>query len=278
LKTKFFLWRKTVKKTLFFVIVMGVLFVGTLAAHEFYVIPDEAKEYKAGDTVKINALSTHYFTVGEELEPVEVNEVLVYKNGRRAGGELPLEKNADRVWYETSYRLTDDTPTVIAGNRKGGFYCLFTDGGYADGRRSDVAAATPDKTISKARYFAKYSKLFLNPSAADTSFSTPLGHDLEIIPLTNPAKLKKGAKAKFKVLYKGYPLANTEVGATWDYYNYKKSDTYAHREKTDGNGEVSFKLDSKGLWIVRASDTRRSSYPDTDEDNIAAIVVFNVAK
>ena len=275
-KTNFFLKEKTVKKTLVFAIIAGVLFAGTLEAHEFYVIPDEAKDYKAGDTVKINALSTHYFTVGEELEPVEVNEVLVYKNGRKVGGELPLEKNTDRVWYETSYRLADNTPTVIAGNRKGGFYCLFTDGGYADGTRAEVAAAVPDRTISTARYFAKYSKLFLNPSANDTTFSTPLGHDLEIIPLTNPAKLKKGSRAKFQVLYKGQPLANTEVGATWDYYNYKKPDTYAHKEKTDAKGEVSFKLDSKGLWIVRASDTRRSAYPDTDEDNIAAIVVFNV--
>jgi uncharacterized GH25 family protein len=99
---------------------------------------------------------------------------------------------------------------------------------------------------------------------------------LEIIPLTNPAKLKKGAKAKFQVLYKGQPLANTEVAATWDYYNYKTPDTYAHKEKTDAKGEVTFKLNSKGLWIVRASDTRRSVYPDTDEDNISAIVVFNV--
>ncbi|MDR2098260.1 MAG: DUF4198 domain-containing protein [Spirochaetaceae bacterium] len=264
------------KKTLVFTVIIGVLFAFSLPAHEFFVIPDEVKDYKAGDTVKINALSTHYFTVGEELEPVEVNEVFVYKNGIKSGGELPLEKNVDRVWYETSYRLTDDTPTVIAGNRKGNFYCLFTDGGYADGKRSEVAAASPDKTISKARYFAKYSKLYLNPNAKDESFSTPLGHDLEIIPLTNPAKLKKGSKAKFKVLYKGQPLANTEVGATWDYYDYKTANAYAHTEKTDADGEVTFKLDSKGLWIIRASDTRRSAYPDTDEDNISAITVFSV--
>ncbi|MDR3356163.1 MAG: DUF4198 domain-containing protein [Spirochaetaceae bacterium] len=264
------------KKTLFFGIIAGVLFGGALSAHEFFVIPDEVKDYKAGDTVKINALSTHYFTVGEEIEPVEVNEVLVYKNGRKSGGELPLTKNADRVWYETSYRLPDDTPTVIVGNRKGGFYCIFTDGGYADGKRSEVAAASPDKTVSTARYFAKYSKLYLNPNAKDESFSTPLGHELEIIPLVNPAKLKKGSRAKFKVLYKGEPLANAEVGATWDYYNYKTENAYAHVDKTDDKGEVSFKLDSKGLWIIRASDTRPSAYPDTDEDNISAITVFSV--
>jgi uncharacterized GH25 family protein len=259
-------------------IIVCALSAGALQAHEFFVIPEEVKDYQSGDTVKIAALSTHYFTVGEELEPVEVNEVLVYKNGQRVGGALPLEQNAERVWYETTYTLTDNTPTVIVGNRKGGYYCLFTDGGYADGTRAEVSAATPGRTVATARYFAKYSKLFLNPSAADTSFSLPLGHDLEIIPLTNPAKIKKGvfSRAKFRVLYKGQPLAGAEVGATYDYYDYKTADTYAQKEKTDKNGEVSFKIDHDGLWLIRVSDTRPSAHPQTDEDNIAAIVVFNV--
>ncbi|MDR0409700.1 MAG: DUF4198 domain-containing protein [Spirochaetaceae bacterium] len=269
---------KKICKNLFFASAVCVLAALPIAAHEFYVIPDEVKDYKAGDTVKINALSTHYFTVGEELEPVEVNEVLVYKNGKRAGAELPLTENADRLWYETSHTLSDDVPVIIAGNRKGGFYCRFTDGGYADGTKAEVSASMPDKTIALTRYFAKYSKFYLNPTPSDTSFSTPLGHDIEIIPVTNPAKIKKGlfSKARFRLLYKGQPLAGAEVSATYDYYNYKTPDTYAQYGKTDANGEVSFKIDNSGIWIIRASDTRPSSHADTDEDNISAIVVFCV--
>jgi uncharacterized GH25 family protein len=248
-----------------------------LFAHEFFVIPGEVKEYKAGDTATINALSTHYFMVGEELESVEVNEVYAVKNGAKGPG-LPLEKNTDRVWYETTYNLSDNTPVIIAGNRKGGFYCLFTDGGYADGNKAEAQAANPGKTVATARYFAKYSKLYLNPSATDTSFSAPLGHELEIIPLDNPAKIKSGvfSKAKFRVLYKGQPLANAEIAATYDYYDYKTANAYAQTEKTNAKGEVSFKINHSGLWLVRISDTRSSAYPDTDEDNLAAIAVFTV--
>ncbi|GHV73020.1 nickel transporter [Spirochaetia bacterium] len=265
------------KKSLFLTVVACAIVSSAISAHEFFVIPDVAKDYKAGDTVQIDALSTHYFTVGEELEPAEVNEVYAVKNGAK-GAPLPLEKNPDRVWYQTNYRLTDDTPTIIVGNRKGGFYCLFTDGDYADGTRAEVVAANTGKTIATARYFAKYSKYYLNPNAGDTSFSTPLGHDLEIIPLDNPAKIKKGifSKAKFRVLYKGQPLANAEISATYDYYDYKTANAYAQTGKTDAKGEVTFKIDNSGLWIVRISDTRPSAYPDTEEDNIAAIVVFNV--
>ncbi|MDR0538999.1 MAG: hypothetical protein LBG74_00630, partial [Spirochaetaceae bacterium] len=67
------------------------------AAHEFFVIPNEVKEYKAGDTVQINALSTHYFFAGEELEPVEVNEVYAVKAGKKEPA-LKLEKNEKQMW------------------------------------------------------------------------------------------------------------------------------------------------------------------------------------
>ncbi|MDR0563022.1 MAG: DUF4198 domain-containing protein [Spirochaetaceae bacterium] len=262
-------------KRVFFVCAVFALTSSVLSAHEFFVIPNEVKDYKSGDTVQINALSTHYFTVGEELEPVTVNEVYPVKNGVK-GPALPLRQNADRLWYETTYRLSDDVPTIIVGNRKGGFYCLFTDGSYADGAKKEVQAANKGKTVAKARYFAKYSKYYLNPSASDTTFNTPLGQDLEIIPLDNPAGIKRGSKARFRVLYKGQPLANAEIAATYDYYNYKTANAYAQTSKTDGKGEATFSITNSGIWIVRVSDTRRSAYPDTDEDNNAAIVAFAV--
>jgi uncharacterized GH25 family protein len=264
------------KKILFFALAAFLACAGQAAAHEFFVIPDEVKDYRAGDTVQLNALSTHYFTVGEELEPVEVNEVYAVKNGERTGAALPLEKNADRVWYQTTYRLGDNIPVIIEGNRKGGFYCLFTDGTYADGPRAAAAAANPGKTIAVARYFAKYSKYYLNPAAADTSYRTPLGHDLEIIPQDNPAGIRKGSTVKFSVLYRGQPLANADVQATYDYYNYKTANAYAQTGKTSARGEVSFKINQSGVWIIRVSDTRKSARPGVDEDNLAAIVVFTV--
>jgi uncharacterized GH25 family protein len=265
------------QRNTFLAAVLCAVLGGAVSAHEFFVIPQEVKDYKAGDTVQINALSTHYFTVGEELEPAEVNEVYAVKNGAK-GSPLPLEKNVDRVWYDTSYRLTDDVPTIIVGNRKGGFYCLFTDSSYADGGRAEAALTHPDKTIATARYFAKYSKFYLNPSDRDSSFNIPLGHDLEIIPLDNPAKIKSGwlSKARFRVLYKGQPLSNAEIAATWDYYDYKTANAYAQTVKTDAKGEAVFKITDPGLWLVRVSDTRKSAQPDIDEENNAAIVVFSV--
>jgi uncharacterized GH25 family protein len=252
------------------------LFGGAAAAHEFFVMPHEAKGYKAGDTVQLDVLSTHYFTVGEELEePSAVNEVYILRNGQKSA-LLPLEKNADKVWYQAAYTLPDDAPAVAVGRRVGGFYCLFTDGSYAEGTKAEAAAAQPGKTLAKARFFEKFSKNYLNPDPYDAGFSAPLGHTLEILPLDNPAKIKLGSKPRFRVLFKGQPLARADVSATYDYYDYKTADAYAQTGKTDAKGDVSFKIDHRGLWLIRASDTRKSAHPDTDEDNNAAIVVFTV--
>jgi uncharacterized GH25 family protein len=78
------------------------------------------------------------------------------------------------------------------------------------------------------------------------------------------------------VLYRGQPLANAEVSATWDYYNYRTANAYAQTARTDARGEVTLRISSNGLWLVRVSDTRPSAQPGCDEDNIAAIVVFAV--
>ncbi|MDR2393374.1 MAG: DUF4198 domain-containing protein [Treponema sp.] len=252
-----------------------LLLAAYLPAHEFFIMPQEVKDYRAGDTVQINALSTHYFTVGEELEPVEVNEVYAVKNGSK-GSNLPLKANPDKLWYETTYKLADNTPVILVGNRKGNFYCLFTNGDYADGTRAAVAAANPGKTIATARYFAKYSKYYLNPDSRDTTFNKPLGHPIEIIPIENPASYRKGFRPKFRVLFNGQPLANAEIAATYDYYNYKTANAYAQTQKTDAKGEVQFNITDPGIWLVRISDTRKSQYPDTDEDNNNAILVFTV--
>ena len=258
------------------VVAVCLFVINMVQAHETYVMPVENKEYKAGDTVTLAHMSTHYFTVGEELEPVEVNVMTIVKNGSR-GNPLRLTANNDRLWYEATYTLTDNTPVIVEGNRLGGFYGLFTDGGYADGTRAQVTAANPGKTIATMRYFAKYSKFYLNPAANDRTFSTPLGHELEIIPLDNPAGIKRGSSPRFRVLYKGQPLPNAEISATYDYYDYKTVDNYAKKGmKTDSKGEVTVKIDNSGLWYVRVRDSRRSAHPNTDEDVLSAIVGFTV--
>ncbi|MDR1319159.1 MAG: DUF4198 domain-containing protein, partial [Treponema sp.] len=187
----------------------------------------------------------------------------------------------DRIWYEGNYRLVDDTPVVAVFRSIGGFYSILTDGSYADGNRSQALAANPGKTVQITRYFTKWGKLYLNPNRSDRTFSQPLGLDFEIVPLNNPADMRRNSRMTLRVLYKGQPWVNGEVKATWDYYDYHSMDVWAHTGTTNANGEVTFRLDHINmqkpiLWIFQAGDMRRSSQADVDEDNLKATLVFAV--
>ena len=268
-------------KKIFCPLCMSLVFAGFAFAHETFIIPgDSSKEYKAGDTATLVGISSHYFAVGEEIEPPQTVEMYVYKNGAR-GANIPLEANKDRVWYEGNYRLTDDTPVIAVFRSIGGFYSILTDGSYTDGTRSQALAANPGKTVQTTRFFSKWGKLYLNPNKNDKTFDRPLGLDFEIIPLNNPAGMKRNSRMTVRVLYKGQPWPNGEVKASWDYYDYHTMDAWAQTGKTGANGEVTFKLNHINmgkpvLWIFQAGDMRNSPQADVDEENLKATLVFAV--
>jgi uncharacterized GH25 family protein len=113
----------------------------------------------------------------------------------------------------------------------------------------------------------------------DASFSAPLGYDLEIVPLDNPARLKKGSRAKFRVLYKGQPLAGAQVWATYDYYDYKTLNAHEQELATDSKGEVTFKISNPGVWVIGLRDTRKSTLQGVPlTENNDSIVVLTVSK
>jgi uncharacterized GH25 family protein len=234
------------------------------------------KAWKSGDQVPLYVLSTHYFTVGEELEGLQYNKVWVRQGGRRA--ELALKENPDRLWYETECTLQGDGPVIVEGNRVGEYITRFTDGTSFAGTPAEAKRANPNKTIARASFLEKFSKTYVNPSPRDTAFSAPLGYTLEIVPLDNPAAFKPGANARFRVLYKGQPLQGAEVFAVYDYYDYKTMNAYEQKGNTDRNGEISFKISSPGIWILRVRDSRNSAVPEVSVENVDSIIVFTVPR
>ncbi|MDR0407302.1 MAG: DUF4198 domain-containing protein [Campylobacteraceae bacterium] len=260
------------KKMVLALIVFITFGFSSLFAHEFFVVPRDVKDYKAGDEVKIDVLSTHYFIKGEEIEePSTLNSVYVLQNGKKT--PLVLTANRDRLLYETSWKPENDHPALVVGERIGGYYCYTTEG-YMDGTKKEVSAS--GATVSKCLYFNKLSKTYLNSKTNDESFKKPLGQILEIVPLTNPVDITVGKSGKFQVLYDGKPFANADIFSTYDTFDPKSENAYAKKSKTDKDGIVNFDFDHKGLWLVRVNYHKPSKIADVDEDDISAIMVFNV--
>jgi uncharacterized GH25 family protein len=254
-------------------ILMCVLVSALLSAHEFFVKPAVNRVYRSGDTVNLELYSTHYFFVGEELEePPSINEVYVLQSGKWT--PVPLRANQSKIIYEGSYRLVDNTPAVVVANRKRIFYSTTTKGGQ-EGSKSEVTAK--GFTVTATSWNEKWSKTYINPDPSDQTYQIPIGHNLEIVPITNPANIRRGQAASFKILYKGQPLPNTAVSASYDTFNPKEENAYALNTTTDRSGQFSITPTANGVWFVRVNVTQNvAGSTEYTSESLSAIVVFTV--
>lgn len=76
----------------------------------------------------------------------------------------------------------------------------------------------------------------------DLDLSIPLGHKIEIIPESNPQKLRTGDILTVRVLYEGQPLSF----ATISYGNSQ----YPYTNQTDEHGRAKIKLWRQGRWFI----------------------------
>ncbi|NLI82403.1 MAG: DUF4198 domain-containing protein [Deltaproteobacteria bacterium] len=155
----------------------------------------------------------------------------------------------------------------------------------------------------KCTAFHICAKTLIIAGGGDRNLSGAVNQPLEVIPLENPAKLKKGDAFRVKVLYDGKPLPNFPVKAVYAGYEEppplpsredtpagnpegKMSSDAAHKgamtrypveATTDDNGETSLKLDRNGHWMINLS--HRLPYPDPqtcDEKMVNAAFTFQV--
>lgn len=124
----------------------------------------------------------------------------------------------------------------------------------------------------------KYAKaIFTVGKAGGDAYSKPLGQEIEIIPLKDPATLKTGDVLPVKVLKEGQP-ARTYVYGTHDTFSQEK-DTFCYTTRTDKQGIAKIKLIHNGTWVLIAK--MEESFADSavcDVQRWAATLTFYVDK
>jgi uncharacterized GH25 family protein len=230
-------------------------------AHEILLVPSTADGKL---TVAIE--STHVFVKAEELEDAATMEAtLVTPAGRAAMpiapiGALTLAATADApatAGYAVVHRL--------------GLVYSNTPDGFKPGTRAE----NPDAIFTNR--YEKFSKALVG--ASDASFATtPLGHVLELVPLTNPADLKAGDELQVQVLYNGQPIA-AEVTATFAGFS-ETPMTFAYATETGDEygqpGIASIKVWEPGYWYVRVAHDADDPANDVDTHVLRAILSFAV--
>ena len=152
-------------------------------------------------------------------------------SGQAAGADIDYKN--ERSWIKLNGKTT-----LVTAHFNNGFWSNSPTQGWVRKPGSEV----PDATNSM--YSHKYSKLYLKESKG---FGNVLGHQLEIIPLSDPAKAKAGDTLRVRVTLFGEPLAGVEI----------KEDLHAGDEtgkaKTDSDGVATVKVPNRPFALMEAT-------------------------
>lgn len=102
--------------------------------------------------------------------------------------------------------------------------------------------------------FARYSKVIVRTGDGAAPYVTsPVGHDGEFVPASDPSLLQAGEPLVVQFLVEGKPIAGAAVAAS--------SEKLQLTAKTDADGRATFALPAPGPWLVHTVYMRRPATP-----------------
>jgi nickel transport protein len=128
-----------------------------------------------------------------------------------------------------SRAFADRGRTLIAARYDNGYWVKVTDKLYRNANKRFV----PDATDSL--WSAKFAKALTGPGAP---WSTVLGHELELVPLDDPAAVKPGMSLSVRLLFRGNPLVDAQVERGDGITAMKEEDIPRFRTGADGTAVI----------------------------------------
>lgn len=171
-------------------------------------------------------------------------------------GMQPTDVTSSAVFAPTDVTVTSSC-AVISSFHDGGYWSLTP-----DGEKNLPKNQVPDAVKSwESKQYAKWVDT-RSPASA-----TPVGDDLEIVPVTDLSRAKQGDKATFLVLFQGRPLSGAIASID-------------HRPlgETDSEGHVRLRLRADSLETISVSFRRTLATPQADTQVLEASLSFEVTK
>jgi nickel transport protein len=119
----------------------------------------------------------------------------------------------------------------------------------------------------------KFAKAITGP---DAPFENVLGHVLEIVPLSDPAKVKSGQTLRLRVLFQGKPLAGVDVERGDGVTVVAEKDI--PRFKTDADGIASVPIVKAGqhLLVIDYKASPSAVPEQANADMFSSTLWFNI--
>lgn len=202
--------------------------------------------------------------------PDKILDLLAIKSDGRTSllaGVQPVQANG--TFVVESQPFADNGHILLATRYDNGYWVRTKDGLYRNATRRLV----PDATDSL--WSSKFAKALTGP---DAPWQIVVGHDLEIMPLSDPSAIKPGQSLRLKVLFLGKPLPGAEVergdGKT------AMAEKDIPRFATDSDGVTSIPIVGAGphLLVIDHKVVPSAVPEQADQDLFAATLWFSVAR
>ena len=211
---------------------------------------------KPGGEAWIGFITGEVFPIGDGIvDPTRIEGLIDLHEGRRRPVEgLQVEDDAVAV------RTTLDPPGfhILGLSLKPRVIALegdIFDDYLRDERATEALAARQQAGNTKATVrerYTKYAKTIIEVGASaqsDQQYLQPIGHRLEIVPLSNPTRWQAGNEVGVKVLLDGHPWPNIPITAA---HEGTMQGEVAVRSQTNEQGIARWRLTQSGQWFARA--------------------------
>jgi len=239
-----------------FCIAIALLGYAPLArAHEFLIKPAQL-QVESGAKLPFSILATHFFMVSEEVEPVKTVKAWVIEGDKST--PVDIKENHTLETLDGVVTLSRKGTAMLVGHLQEPIEPIKVEG------------SNRSQKIKRE----KFAKALVSVSADDDGYKKPLGHKLEIVPVSNVMKSRVGDELAFKILLDGKPL-KSQVYATYDGFS-RRSMTFAYATESLEDGLAHVKVTSAGVWMVRVEKRFDANAKDFDLLSLKATLVFSV--
>ncbi|MDO5059073.1 MAG: DUF4198 domain-containing protein [Neisseria sp.] len=246
------------KKMMTAAAVLALWVSGQAQAHRVWV----ESEHTHGGEVLEAALGYGEFP---DLEPIAQERLSIFSKPIQLvgaeGKQDMLQKGEFNYQYRSKMPMKEGSYLVLAA-----YQPTFWSKNAAGWKRTDMMEMTDASYCEQTRMYGKNIVNVGHDSAETAVITRPTGQLLEIVPLDNPANIRVGEPFKVKVLYKGEPLPNATLTATFkgfDLSDRKKShkvEAQAFSDTTAADGTVDIIPLRQGFW--KASVEHKTDYED----------------
>ena len=241
-----------------------LILAGVSAAHETVIKPGAATA-AVGKGVPFGVHSAHVFIESEELDAPADVKAFVFADGKAA--PVPLVANDKGLTFDGEATFAKPGAGIIAVHRLPQVWSL-TPEGFQKGTKKELPGAT------KSNRYEKFAKALVAVGGGTDGFDAVVGQRLELVPLTDPAKVKVGQDLPVRVLFDGQPSPAT-VLATYDGFT-KTPNTFAYYTETDDTGVAQIRITHPGLWLVRTEITSSPADGSLDQEVLRSTLTFFV--